>query len=234
MNIIYNILYMNIVNKTLIISLIVQFITFIASIDGLTFYLNKKHYVLKEIFVLETIVQAVEAFMYIWIIFAVSNFETMIQRRYIDWMITTPIMLINTIVFMDYINTLSSDKIISFSDFIRNNIYTILVIIVCNGLMLLFGYLGETKAINKHFSIFIGFIFFFIVFFTIYNTYIDHTNINRLSVNLFYFVFIVWGLYGIAALLKPKLKNICYNFLDIISKNFYGLYIYYKMIQVKE
>lgn len=234
MNILYNILYMNIVNKTLIVSLIVQFITFIASIDGLAFDLNKKHYVLKEIFVLETIVQAVEAFMYIWIIFAVSNFETMIQRRYIDWMITTPIMLINTIVFMDYINTLSSDKIISFSDFIRNNIYTILVIIVCNGLMLLFGYLGETKAINKHFSILIGFIFFFIVFFTIYNTYIDHTNINRLSVNLFYFVFIVWGLYGIAALLKPKLKNICYNFLDIISKNFYGLYIYYKMIQVKE
>jgi bacteriorhodopsin len=225
---------MNIVNKTLIISLIVQFITFIASIDGLAFYLNKKHYVLKEIFVLETIVQAVEAFMYIWIIFAVSNLETMVQRRYIDWMITTPIMLINTIVFMDYINTLSSDKIISFSDFIRNNIYTILVIIVCNGLMLLFGYLGETKAMNKHISIFIGFIFFFIVFFTIYNTYIDHTNINRLSVNLFYFVFIVWGLYGIAALLKPKLKNICYNFLDIISKNFYGLYIYYKMIQVKE
>ncbi len=221
---------MNIVNLTLIISLIIQFLTFLISIDGLSFNLDKKHYVLKEIFILETIIQAVEALMYVWIIFAVSNFDKMVQRRYIDWMITTPIMLINTIVFMDYINTLSSDNVVSFTNFINDNVYTTLFIVICNACMLLFGYLGETKAINKKVSIFIGFIFFFIVFYTIYSQYANST----LSINLFYFVFIVWALYGVAALFKPKLKNICYNFLDIISKNFYGLYIYYKMIQVKE
>ena len=29
-------------------------------------------------------------------------------------------------------------------------------------------------------------------------------------------------------------KNISYDFLDIIAKNFYGLYIYYKIIQIKK
>ena len=30
-----------------------------------------------------------------------------------------------------------------------------------------------------------------------------------------------------------NLKNISYNGLDLIAKNFYGLYIYYKIVQLK-
>ena len=51
---------------------------------------------------------------------------------------------------------------------------------------------------------------------------------------LFYFMFIVWGLYGIAALFDVYSKNLCYNILDIISKNFYGLFIFYKIIQTRK
>ena len=29
-------------------------------------------------------------------------------------------------------------------------------------------------------------------------------------------------------------KNVSYNMLDIVSKNFYGLYIYYKILQIKK
>ena len=85
----------------------------------------------------------------------------MIQRRYIDWAITTPIMLINTIVFMKYINTLNSKEIITFTKFLHDNLITCILIIVCNAFMLLFGYLGETQAIHKWLSISIGFLFFF-------------------------------------------------------------------------
>jgi bacteriorhodopsin len=225
---------MNLVNTTLIISLFVQFVVFIVSIDGLQFKLDKKHLVLKEVFILETIVQVVEALMYVWLIFAVKKYDTMVRRRYIDWAITTPIMLINTIVFMKYVNNLHNDKIITFTDFINSDLNTIILIVVCNALMLLFGYLGESKTIAKYLSIGIGFVWFFIVFYTIYKKYVSSQSSDSLTINLFLFLFIVWGLYGVAALLNPKLKNICYNFLDIISKNFYGLYIYYKMIEVKE
>ena len=85
------------------------------------FKLDKKHLVLKEVFILETIVQVVEAVMYVWLIFAVKKFDTMVQRRYIDWMITTPIMLINTIVFMEYVNSLNNNKIITFTGNEKNN-----------------------------------------------------------------------------------------------------------------
>ena len=86
---------------------------------------------------------------------------------YIDWAITTPIMLINTIVFMKYINTLNSKEIITFTKFLHDNLITCILIIVCNAFMLLFGYLGETQAIHKRLSISIGFLFFFIVFYLI-------------------------------------------------------------------
>ena len=41
------------------------------------------------------------------------------------------------------------------------------------------------------------------------------------------FLLIVWSLYGFAALLGTKNKNISYNLLDIVAKNFYGLFIYF-------
>ena len=48
------------------------------------------------------------------------------------------------------------------------------------------------------------------------------------------FLFMIWGTYGIADMIPVIEKNIFYNCLDIISKNFYGLYIFYKILQVKE
>ena len=45
-------------------------------------------------------------------------------------------------------------------------------------------------------------------------------------------MFSVWSLYGVAALLPALQKNIGYNVLDLIAKNFYGIFIFYKIIQV--
>ena len=72
------------------------------------------------------------------------------------------------------------------------------------------------------YSVLIGFIFFYYTFNIIYSYAKNDT-----SYNLFMFLLIVWSLYGIAALFENNKKNICYNLLDIVSKNFYGLYIYY-------
>ena len=49
-------------------------------------------------------------------------------------------------------------------------------------------------------------------------------NIQKGSM-LFYFLFVVWGLYAVAALMKAKYKNISYNLLDIVSKDFMIVYL---------
>ena len=100
-------------------------------------------------------------------------------------------------------------------------------------MMLVFGYLGEMNILDKNISVPIGFIFFFLSFYTIYENYVIDSNVT-INKNLFIFLVIVWGLYGVAAVLPDLEKNISYNFLDIVAKNFYGLFLSYKLYQVRE
>ena len=69
----------------------------------------------------------------------------------------------------------------------------------------------------------IGFYFFYQTF-KIIHTYTKNNVIND---RLYAFLVIVWGLYGFAAMLSNKNKNISYNLLDLVAKNFYGLYIFF-------
>jgi len=62
-----------IVSKTIYLSLIIQIITTIISFGGLFKKLKERDYVLKEILLLEGIVQLIESFFYIWVIFAIHN-----------------------------------------------------------------------------------------------------------------------------------------------------------------
>tara|TARA_B110000495_G_C22586872_1_gene352058 strand:+ start:103 stop:534 length:432 start_codon:yes stop_codon:yes gene_type:complete len=110
--------------------------------------------------------------------------------------------------------------------FLNDNKDNIKKMVIYNGLMLLFGFLGETKKINKELSVGIGFIFFFLSFNLIYKEYANKSIEGK---KLFNFLITVWSLYGIAALSDPITKNISYNILDVIAKNFYGLFIYFKI-----
>ena len=49
---------------------------------------------------------------------------------------------------------------------------------------------------------------------------------------LFAFLVIVWSLYGVSAMMPLVQKNTAYNILDIIAKNFYGLFIYYYITKI--
>lgn len=216
------------VTYSIYLSLILQLITTILPFDGFSIKLDPEHRVLQDILGIETFVQIVEMIFYIWIIFAVSNLENVTPRRYIDWSITTPIMLFSTIVFLKYSKNQeeNNSQEIKIKNFMVENKENIIKLVVYNGLMLLFGYLGETNIIDKRISIPLGFVFFFLTFKLIYNEYAKYSVNGK---KLFYFIFIVWLLYGVAAVMPIKIKNISYNFLDIISKNFYGLFIYYKI-----
>mgnify|MGYP000881553438 CR=1 FL=1 len=212
-------------------SIFMQFITGSIQLDGLLVKVPPQHGVLKEVLWMDTIVQFIEASFYFWLIYNYKKVSNMAAKRYNDWAITTPIMLISTIVYMKYLETryLVEEEKVSLSSFFANNKLNVGKITIANALMLLCGYLGEIGKISMIQSVLIGFLFFGYTFYVIYNEYAKTTPEG---IHLFMFLFIVWSLYGVAATMKPKIKNISYNLLDIVSKNFYGLYIYYLVKQI--
>ena len=96
--------------------------------------------------------------------------------------------------------------------------------------MLAFGFLGEINVVSKYITTPIGFYFFYKSFSLVYYNYAINSQLGQ---KLFAFMGSVWSLYGVAALMPTNIKNISYNLLDIVAKNFYGLYIYYKILQAR-
>ena len=218
------------VKNTMRFSLLFQIVSGLLSLHGLFILLPEKDRILTDILGLETFVQFIEMIFYVWISYAVVNVNVMASRRYIDWMFTTPAMLLTTIAFMKYQEEKEKNGSITFLDFIKENKKNIVLIFSYNFGMLLFGYLGEVNILSKYISIPVGFLFFYKCFELIYYDYAIKTQIGK---NLFTFMGSVWSLYGVAAMAPPNIKNISYNLLDIVAKNFYGLYLYYKILQTK-
>lgn len=217
------------------LSILIQIITGLIGLQGIFLYLADKHIILREVLTLEMLVQFVELFFYIYFLRSmVSNeLQNMAAMRYFDWIITTPTMLLTTIVFYKYEEHIEKNinKKLEFWTFVKDNRDNIITIFVCNFLMLLFGYLGEIGVIDMMSSLTLGFLFFGMTFYTIYKNYAIH---SKNAMKLFYFVFIVWGIYGIAALMSPYTKNNMFNILDIFAKNFFGLYLYYRIKQLNQ
>lgn len=210
------------------LSMIIQIITGIIGFQGFYFQIPKKHQILQTINKLEFGVQVVEFCFYIWISIAVISLSGMTPRRYIDWFITTPTMLLSTILFFSYNTHLDEKKGITFTEIIENNKEKLIKIILLNAGMLIFGLLGELETIPLIMSNILGFICFAFLFKELYY----FVGTNKENKQLYTFFLIVWSFYGIAQLLPTLEKNISYNFLDVVAKNFYGLFIYYKLSQV--
>ena len=223
------------VKNTIWFSLILQIITGLIPLQGLFIKLEEKDDILSDILTLETTVQFIELLFYVWIAFSVMNIKKMAARRYIDWVITTPAMLLSTIMFMKYQERKErgelESKPLKTMEFIKENKNQILKLFGFNFLMLVFGYLGEVNTISKYIAIPIGFGFFYKAFELIYNNYAATTTIGK---QLFTFLVSVWSLYGVAAIMSPNVKNVSYILLDIVAKNFYGLYIYYQITQLSQ
>jgi len=225
---------------TVKISLIAQIFAFIIQLKGYFVKLDPRDIVLKDVLIMETIVQIIEGAWYVWIAYALKGLknDTIAGRRYMDWVITTPVMLIQTVLLMAYYtkNQVPSDEnkeepILTTGQIIEQNKDSIIKIVIFNFIMLAFGYLAETKRLNKTVAIPGGFVFFFLTFREIWDRFASTTIKGR---NLFYGMAGVWSLYGVAAGLDVITKNVMYNILDIISKNFYGLYVLYEILMVAQ
>lgn len=209
-----------------IVSLIVQILIVILSLGGLIIKLKPNDFILKEILLLETVVQIIEFSFYIWLIKNFSKIKVNVSLiRYFDWFITTPTMLFSLICFFIYQKYEKSDMSttdLSLKGIFFDNISIIIPILFLNAIMLIAGFLGEIKIISKTISTIVGFFALIYSFYLIYSNFIDNIDINKY---LFWFNFILWSLYGVAYVFSFKYKNIFYNILDVFSKNINGLFI---------
>ena len=201
------------------ISLILQFLIGVVDYIGLQIDIPNDKNIYKDLLKTELIVQCVEFLFYIFMTINIAKIKNITPYRYLDWMLSTPAMLITLTAYLD------TNNHPSLIEFIKANKSDTILIISANFIMLLLGLLGELNYIKYRFAIILGFIPFIFYFALIFNKYIYKKETTPDRIGVFYFFAFVWMLYGVAAFLPYELKNVSYNILDLFSKNLFGLFL---------
>jgi len=211
---------------TLVISIIVQIITGIIEIGAFFVKVPNIYSIIRQLLLIELVVQFLEGTFYVWLAYNFTKVLNVTPKRYIDWAITTPTMLITLIVYLIYLNKRVENKTdeLDFFTLFKDNSNIIIPVLILNWLMLLFGYLGEIRVIPVLLGVFLGFIPFLIYYYLIYVNYVSQNSSGYLL--FWYFVFF-WSLYGFVAVLPYYVKNSLYNILDLFAKNFFGIFLSY-------
>jgi bacteriorhodopsin len=190
--------------------------------------LRTPHSHIRHIMNLETCISIVAGYFYSTFVTQIDKFSEqkipidwadITKTRYIDWAITTPLMLL----------TLS--LALSANTNVRIKFSTIATVVVLNYLMLYIGYLGETKAIDRALADVMGFVPFTAMFYIIYVAYVKpkYVFVNYVLFGAFV---VLWALYGVVYMFNENFKNIAMNILDLSAKCFIGLslWAYYTQI----
>lgn len=206
-----------------ILSLIVQVLVGIIDYLAINIEISSTDELLKDLLRVELVVQAIEFVFYVWLIYYYSKVSQNITPfRYLDWAITTPLMLITLSAFLNH-NGGRSTRLI---DFLSNHKGSMIIIVLLNAAMLLFGLIGEFGYLSPYISTALGFIPFVLNFKYIKDTFLPSSE-DKLKNALFYWFVSSWALYGVFAVMNYTTKNTGYNILDIFSKNFFGLFLGY-------
>jgi hypothetical protein len=215
---------------TLILSVIVQLTTGMLEVGTLFIKVESPYKIIRQLLVLELIVQIIEGSFYLWLFYNFNEVSNITPKRYLDWSITTPTMLITLIVYLIYLKyreEKSDTTKLELFNLLLENSTTVSYVMYLNWLMLIFGYLGETKIINTFTGVILGFVPFLLYYYIIYVNYAVQSNTG---LKIFWYFFFIWSLYGIVAVLPYYIKNTLYNILDLFSKNFFGLFLSYIII----
>ena len=217
-------------------SLFIQVITLlIFYLTVSSFYYKPQFILLENAYFIEYVVSIIEFIGYIILGFYIGSKSNITTIRYLDWFITTNMLLISLSLFSlfnnIYYDTKKSelekyDELKKFDfNFIKQEYGDIfLKIFTANTLMLIFGFLGEINFLNKYISLTIGLFFFTLSFKYIFDNFIQFNYINYITLSIFIFI---WLLYAVAFLLYFNTKNIAYNLLDLISKNCFGIFLFF-------
>ena len=215
---------MDFIKITVYFSLLVQIVTGVFDYYVIQLNIPSKFLIIQEVLIMELIVQIVEGIFYVWLALNITTVANITPHRYYDWYLTTPTMLVSLCIYLVYLN--NEERNIetkdSFFKIIYDNMNVLISILFLNFLMLTSGYLTEIKKFSQVSGVLIGFIPFFIFFYLIYYYF---ARFSQQGTQIFFYFLIVWSLYGVAALMSYRIKNIMYNILDLFAKNFFGLYL---------
>jgi bacteriorhodopsin len=184
--------------------------------------------IVRHVLNLETCISVVAGYFYSIFVAQIDkyNFEKkeidwseITKTRYIDWTITTPMMLLALSIVLA---NESNQKV---------HIPTILSIIALNYGMLYLGYLGEVKTIDRWTAMISGFVLFFMMFTIIFTQFVlpKYSLANYILFGLYLFI---WSMYGVVYMFGESYKNIAMNILDLTAKCLVGLglWAYYTKI----
>ena len=205
--------------STLVASVIVQIISGIIEISTAIFAsVSPEFSIIRQLLFLEIAVQAIEGLFYIWLLLNFTSVTNVTPKRYIDWTITTPTMLVTLIFYLIFLERREKNEDttgLNFYDLAIENGNTISNVFILNWAMLFFGYLGEMNILSTLTGVLLGFVPFLLYYYIIYQKYALKSSST--GIKIFWYFFIFWSLYGVVALLPYHLKNGLYNILDLFA-----------------
>ncbi len=172
----------------------------------------------RHIMNIETCISIVAAFFYSQFIKDLErgkmDYKKINEIRYMDWSITTPLMLLGLgLVFST--NNKTPFKLQSY-----------ILILVLNYAMLYVGYKGEMNEMDKKNSFVLGFVFFFAMYIVIFITFLTGKGAMMDNYIIYGAFFVFWAIYGLVYFSNEKTKNITYNILDLFAKCIMGIYFW--------
>jgi bacteriorhodopsin len=218
-----------VVRNSTIISLVVQIITGIVGGAALFVPLGEKDKILGDVLGFEMAVQVIELVFYFWFLF-IKDIATITTTRYLDWFLSTPVMLLTMSAYFSYESMKEKFRNESIQEFFAENRRPLYAIFFFNFLMLLAGMLGELGYVTKLFAFLYGFVALALSFGTIYKNFVLASGFVT---SFFTIMAVAWSGYGIAYMLDPVKKNVVYTILDIIAKNFFGLYLGFNIFKLR-
>lgn len=161
---------------------------------------------------LEALVCAVSAIIYSQFVFVVDvqNASAVTNLRYIDWIITTPLIIVALVMFL----VMHSNKDMNYSKMV-----CLVLLGVC---MLAFRYMGELNMMKRLTADLFGYVPFLGIFWILYSSFMGCTE-NKANVLLLTVYFLLWAAYGIIYMLDKNIVNTSYNVLDCVTKAFVAI-----------
>lgn len=171
----------------------------------------------RHILSLESCIAIVAAYFYsIFKSQPVTDWTQIVKIRYLDWAFTTPMMLLGLCLVLAN-NIKINICLLSYAG-----------IVLFDYFMLYFGYLGETRQMEKFTANVIGFLGYIGLFSIIFFKYVK----SKTNMIIFSAYAAIWAMYGIVYFLDDSNKNIITNWLDLIAKALFGigLWAYYTKV----
>ena len=139
--------------------------------------------------------------------------EEINDNRYTDWAISTPLMLLVLCLILG----MENKHVVNF--------WVFMLILLFNFLMLGAGYIGEVGTLTKTSANMLGFVFFTLMYGTIWSVYMRNKKTINSQVMFWLFV-VLWAFYGVFYQTDTLTKIFGYNILDLLSKAFVGIFFW--------